>query len=288
MRNILIAVCTVFLSACNLPAPISEADQLATAVAGTLTAQPTEIDLEPVQTFEFATSTAMVPLTSSPTQVPSGTPSTTPDAIATPSPTLEATATSSDPDLPAGEPDWEDQFASAANWPLYSDEHVGFEVQDGKAVMTAFEPESWDGWMLTWPRLTDFYLEATFTSGPECNGLDRYGLVARQSRSGDAFVGYLLGLSCDARYNLRSWDGEQFTRHVDWTSDERIKSGPNQTHSLGLFAQGDRLVIYINGMRVRELTDDSYTQGQFGLFVGSANTDDFEVSVDRVAYWTVP
>lgn len=288
MRVLVIALCASFLAACNLPAPLSETDQLATAVAGTLTAQPTQAAIASVQTFVFATSTTAPSASPQPTAAPTETASVTPEASPTASPTLIHTPTPSDPDLPAGEPDWEDQFDSAGNWPLYSDDHVSFSVKDGSAVLTALKSESWDGWMLTWPQLSDFYLEATFTTGSDCSGLDRYGLVAQQSKSGEVFVGYLLGLSCDGRYNLRSWDGELFTHHIAWTPDDRIVGGPDQTHSLGFFAQDDRLVIFLNGVRLSELTDSSYTQGQFGLFVGSANTDNFEVTVDRIAYWSVP
>jgi hypothetical protein len=288
MRNISLGLCAAILAACNLSAPQTEADQLATIVAGTLTALPTDVVPTPVQTFVFATSTPASSSTPAPTIAPSETPSLTPELTSTASQTPLHTPTPSDPDLPSGEPDWEDHFDSAGNWPLYRDDYVNFEVKDGNAVMTAFKPESWDGWMLTWPQLSDFYLEATFISGSECSGLDRYGLVARQSKSEDVFVGYLLGLSCDGRYNLRSWDGEAFTHHVPWTVDDRIKTGPNQTHSLGFFAQGDRLVIYLNGMRLHELTDATFDQGQFGLFISSASTDDFEVAVDRIAYWSIP
>jgi hypothetical protein len=257
-------------------------------VSGTLAALPTEEVIASVQTFVFATSTTALSETPQPTLAPSETPSATAEASPTASPTSVQSPTPSDPDLPVGEPDWEDHFDSAGNWPLYSDDHVGFEVKDGKAILMAFQPESWDGWMLTWPQLTDFYLEAIFTTGSTCSGLDRYGLVARQSKSDEVFVGYLLGLSCDGRYNLRSWDGEKFTHHIGWTLDDRIKIGPAQTHSLGFFSQGDRLVIFLNGVRLSEITDAAYAQGQFGLFVGSANTDNFEVSVERIAYWSVP
>lgn len=104
---------------------------------------------------EPATPTAPSPTE---TPVPSGeTP--TPTLTLTPTPTTSAT----DPRVTLGDPTWRDAFDSGGNWPLYADGHVQFEVHSGSLVMTAFNADYWDGWMLTYPVITDLYLEMSAT-----------------------------------------------------------------------------------------------------------------------------
>ena len=33
------------------------------------------------------------------------------------------------------------------------------------------------------------------------------------------------------------------------------------------------------------LTDNTYDEGRFGLFIGSVNTNDLEIFVEEIAYW---
>jgi hypothetical protein len=221
-------------------------------------------------------------------------PSETPEVSETPTPTTEMTHTPTpvgtsvgqDPNLPAGNPTWKDPFDSGGNWPLYEDDHVRFEVKEGEAVLTAFNPDFYEGWMLSWPGLSDFYLEGTFDSG-NCSGRDRYGLVARSSAPADAYVGYLFGVTCNGRYSLRTWDGEEFDDVIPWTSSGLLQSGSGKTQRLGLWAKGTRLILYVDGKKLAEIQDSTYSSGKFGLFVGSVETDDLQIKVDEIAYWSL-
>jgi hypothetical protein len=221
-----------------------------------------------------------------------GAPSETPEPTQTPSPTSENTNTptpqgtsaAQDPNLPTGNPAWRDPFDNGGNWPLYEDDHVSFEVEQGKAVMTAFNPDFYEGWMLSWPDLSDFYLEGTFESG-NCSGRDRYGLVSRSSAPDEAYVGYLFGVTCDGRYSLRTWDGEEFHDLIPWSSSSLIPTGSGKTLRLGLWAKGNRFILYVDRKKLAEIQDNTYSDGKFGLFVGSVETDDLQIKVDEIAYW---
>lgn len=229
------------------------------------------------------------------TVAPTSTPAPTLTATATPTAAVTATATisasptqpSTDPRLHLGSPTWQDTFDSAANWPLYDDEHVRFEIGGGLLRMTASNPESWDGWMLTWVDAGDVYLEMSATTG-DCGGLDRYGLMLRSSSTDKGFVGYLFGLSCNGRYSLRIWNGEAYRTLVAWTQSDRIIQGARATNRIGIWAEGSHLRLYANGNLLTEITDTTYSTGLFGVFVGSANTPDFTVEVPEIAYWTLP
>jgi hypothetical protein len=58
---------------------------------------------------------------------------------------------------------------------------------------------------------------------------------------------------------------------------------------MGLMADGDRLVLYANGVQLREVEDDTYDEpGSFGVFVGARQTEDFKIRVNEIAYWENP
>jgi hypothetical protein len=153
--------------------------------------------------------------------------------------------------------------------------------------MTAFNPDYWDGWMLSWPEPVDLYLEAV-ASTQDCTGPDRYGLVIRSVKADDNYIGYLFGVTCDGRYSLRSWDGEEFTTILDWTASTHLNPGSDQTNRIGIKAEGENLALYANGQLLAEVEDSTHTEGKFGLFIGAAKTEDFTIEIDKIAYWSLP
>jgi hypothetical protein len=185
------------------------------------------------------------------------------------------------PDL--GEPDWRDTFSSGANWFLLSTKNTKFTIEDGRLEMKAINPGEGEEWGLAnHPAIEDFYLEATFATGEVCSGLDRYGVLARAP---DPNSGYVFGFSCDGRYRLYKWDGENYRSLQEWTYAAQILVGPDQTNRLGFWAKGSTLRLYANGKLLTEITDGAYDEGRFGLFIGSTNTEDLTVFVEEIAYW---
>jgi hypothetical protein len=182
-----------------------------------------------------------------------------------------------------GEPDWRDTFSNASNWFLLDTKNTKFTVEDGQLEMKAINPGEGEEWGLAnHSALTDFYLEATFITGDVCSGLDRYGILARAP---DPNSGYVFGFSCDGRYRLYKWDGESYRGLQEWAYSAQILVGPDQTNRLGFWAKGSTLRLYANGKLLAEVTDGAYDEGRFGLFIGSANTEDLIVFVDEIAYW---
>lgn len=220
---------------------------------------------------------------------PTPEPATPTPELETATPTLTPTATpsSGDPRARLANPTWRDPFDNGANWPLYTDEHVRFVVQDGTLEMRALRADLWDGWMLTWPEVGNLYLEITATQ-QTCEGLDRFGVVFRSTSTARGYVGYLYGLSCDGRVSLRIWDGERFTQLIPWTTTPHARVGSDQSNRLGVWADGSRIELYLNGELVGEFTDTTYAGGKYGVYIGAARTVDFSVRVDEIAYWALP
>jgi len=289
------------LSACQLPATgippatlLPEAaytEAVMTIVAGyTQTAQaPTSTNTNVVnmiastQTVEIVpTNTQIILPTNAPLPIASLTATPQPTSIP---PTITPSLSASEPRSGLGEPAFVDRFDSAQNWPIYSDDHVKILIEDGKMIMTARKPDFYNSWILTWPKPMDFYLEATAESGA-CEGKDRFGLIFRVP---DVSVseGYLFAFSCNGMYSIWYWDGHKETDLIDWKTSESIQQGGGKTNRIGVRAEGDQLSLYANGNLITSLSDTRLKAGYFGTFVGSAQTTNYTVQFDEIAYWDI-
>jgi hypothetical protein len=103
-----------------------------------------------------------------------------------------------------------------------------------------------------------------------CTGNDHYGHIVRVPDRSAADRGYLVGLTCDGRYSLRAWDSETMTSLVASAASDAIQSGSEQENRLGLWAQGERLALYVNGTLLTQIEDATFTEeGSFGIWVGA-------------------
>jgi hypothetical protein len=186
-------------------------------------------------------------------------------------------------ELNLGTPTWRDPMDNASNWYLLDTANTEFSMDDGKLVMLSKKAGGGEEWGLSnRPAMGDYYLQATFITGSACSGLDRYGLLGRAP---DPNKGYVLEFACDGHYRLYKWDGTTYTSMQEWYPAASIKVGANQTNVMGLWMKGTSIKVYANGHLVAEFIDDTYDKGQFGLVIGSVNTENLTVSVDLVEYW---
>jgi hypothetical protein len=204
---------------------------------------------------------------------------------------VEITVTSAGETIDLGTPDWLDSFDANLNrWYLGQDNEFQFQIRDGALTMTAFSPGG-DQWRVAeLPPLDDFYLEGRFTTGETCSAKDSYGLILRAPDSPSNIIdtGYIFGFACDGNYRYYRMDGGTYIGLQNWTASPELKSGPEQTNTIGIRAEGGSFTIYINGTSVDEFSDDSYSRGLFGLMVRSNQTEDLMVMVEEMAYWNLP
>jgi len=216
----------------------------------------------------------------------------TPAATQTPAPTTTAAPTrpvgtldaSKNPATLLGAPDWKEVFANGANWPIYNDDHVEMSLKNGALEMTALYNDKWESWMLTSAELENFYLELKATPG-KCAGYDRYGLLARAPNAAQA---YLFGFTCDGRYSLRIWNGQNFVMLIPWTKSDAILKGPDQENVLGIWAEGSLLRLYANGKYLAEIEDETFSLGAFGVSIAAFNTPGFTTRYTEMSYWELP
>ena len=245
----------------------------------TATTAPTQVaTTEPTQTT-VPQPTATNALTA--TSLPSSTATVAPTATLAPTSTLPA----SDPTLKFGQPTFVEPFANGHNWPTGDNSFTAIEIKDGTLKLTALT--AIDGWRLTWPIASNYYVEMSAKSD-NCTGSDHFGLILRVPNIITADQGYFYGITCDGNYFLRKWDGKISTELIKLTADKNILTGPNQVNRLGILLSGSRLVPYINGVKLTEVNDNTYTKGAFGIFVGSKTTTKLNVIVNKISYWENP
>ncbi len=225
--------------------------------------------------------------TITPTLAATFTPLPTFPMIATFTPTApkEPTRQPGDPALQLGEADWTDTFDSPENWALFNGQRSQIEIVDGALRYTMFEAGAGPTWTVSWPELSNFYLEVTARMPASCSGKDRYGLVFR---SPDLDQGYRFELACDGTFHAVVFAPDRADEIVIWTAHEAINSGPNQINRLGVWAEGKVLAFYINGVSVTGLTENTFRSGRFGFMISAEETGDFSAVFDNLQFWKFP
>lgn len=192
--------------------------------------------------------------------------------------------------LNLGTPDWRDSFDKDAGlWFLGDDGYMKGEIKDGALIWTA--PKSGgDRWQVAYLYpIGAFYLEAHVRTGATCSGKDSYGLLLRTNPN-EANVydsGTIVGVSCDGQFRIYSMARSIFRSIQDWTSSPAIKSGPNQSNVVGAWLEGDNLKVYINQQMVAEVRVTGEYVGLFGFMINGAETANFQVFIDEMAYWSL-
>jgi hypothetical protein len=227
-----------------------------------------------------------VALTEAVTEEPKAEPTATPTSAPTPTPTIA----SNDPGIYLGAADWTDDMGTIKNWSLDSNDYSTTVQQDGYYRITSLAAA--DGWRLAQTdAITDGYIEAAFKT-ETCSGDDHYGIIFRVPGLQSADRGYLFGITCDGRYNVRVWDGTTgetgtMTTLISYKASEMINVGSNAENVLGVMMSGNVITLYINGELVDLVIDDTFTSGYFGVFAGWEQTEGFSVRLEKTSYWLI-
>ncbi len=174
-------------------------------------------------------------------------------------------------------------------WPVGKNKFTAIDFQNGMMRFTGLTKDS--GWRLPLLDATsDVYVEMT-AAPQDCSGADNYGIILRVPVFREADRGYLFGLSCEGQYALWKWDGQvepdgKATMLLQWHHSDQINTGAGAFNRMGVMASGDRLLLYVNGVKVDEARDKSFVGGNFGVFVNPSDEEDFTVWIDEMSYWT--
>lgn len=216
-----------------------------------------------------------------------GTPTITKTPSDTPQPSL--TPPNADPRSTLGNTTDTDPMDNPDKWtwPVGTNDFTSNGFDNGHMWLTGLTSKP--GWVVSAVHIDDAYIEETVkTQG--CSGNDNYGIIFRVPVLRTADRGYLFGVSCDGKYSIWAWDGRVGTNGtrtvlIDWKASKYINIGSNQTNRLGVRAQDNHLVLYVNGAKLDETKSSTFSDGYLGVFVNPDATKHFTVDVEEMKYW---
>jgi hypothetical protein len=185
-------------------------------------------------------------------------------------------------DTMAADPTFTDSFTrDNGNWSLDSDETVTYELKGRKLHITV-NKENWLGWTIYNGEAPADFLVAVDGTVPEGSPVGEYGLVFR---SVDDSNFYIAALSTDGYFGVwKNIDGE-WAAIADWTSSDLIDLSPEAVNRLALLVTGQQFTLYINDVPATTVEDDTFAEGELGLFAGSFDDFPFSVAFDDLELW---
>jgi hypothetical protein len=127
----------------------------------------------------------------------------------------------------------------------------------------------------------DIWVNAQQISGPS-NDNTGYGVMCRvgyNAGTGD-LTGYWFGIGADGYYSIQKFSANEIVILVDWENSGAIREGNGRVNELRVVCQGSTLEFYVNGMKVAETSDNSYSFGDIGLGGASFEADSAEFRFD--------
>lgn len=128
----------------------------------------------------------------------------------------------------------------------YTDENGTVETKDGVYVVRAIS-DLWH-WGQSTSEFDDTVIEfdATLITGPVNNNAG-FGVACRLTARDDTSVdGYMLAISGDGYYTIRSITASSMEPLVDWTYSDAVKQG-NLTNQIRATCNGSELKLEVNG-----------------------------------------
>lgn len=285
-KRIIFFVCCaiLILSACNLPINSQSAEEnvdlVATQVANLLTSTPQMINTESLSTDNNSQDNN--------TQNP---PTAEPVVSLTPTSTITATLTPTPAGIPTGPANWSDPLNNGSRFGIdstgYDDGNTVIQVDNGAMKLTSLGANGWRGWRLTSQNPVNYFLKAVIQT-ETCSGSDQYGMIV-QAPNYDSGYGFYFGLTCDGRFSIQKWDANGLSTLAGWDQSTSIKSGANQSNTIGILKSGNRYEYFINEVSVAAIDDSSFSNpGYFGPFISGLVTNPFNIRVDEINYWNLP
>jgi len=124
-------------------------------------------------------------------------------------------------------------------------------------------------------------VDATPVRSPSNQNND-FGVMCRLQFNGD---GYSMNISADGYYSIQIAQNDQFTDLVEWMESSAIRTG-NVTNRIRTVCDGNKLVLFVNGTLLAEVTDNTFSEGDVALSATTYENDLTEVHFDNVVVRT--
>ncbi len=165
-------------------------------------------------------------------------------------------------------------------WSLGSNAQSARSIARGQLLMQLDATNTFI-WSLNERPLGDFYVEVD--TAHQAGAIDNFfGLIFRMQ---DTENFYLAVVSSDGQFTLGKYVDDSFTTLARWTPTDALNAGEGGRNRLGLLALGDEITLLANGQELTSIQDASFTQGAWGLTLGSIDSDATAVAFDNASVW---
>lgn len=191
-----------------------------------------------------------------------------PQSIPTNPPFIYSTSAapnSAPPAAPTGDVLYSDDFSvTSAELETYTDENGSTETKGGVYVLRA------TGDLWHWGRSSSAFdntvidVDVKMASGPS-NDNAGFGVICRLTEREDTSIdGYLLAISADGYYTIRSITAGSMSPLVDWTYSDAVKLG-SETNRVRATCNGSDLRLEVNGEEIATASASGNTSGSFAF-----------------------
>lgn len=170
-----------------------------------------------------------------------------------------------------------DDFSDpTSGWPEGVDDNSAQGYRDGTyfVSVSATELAVWSTSGYSFSNFT-LQVDAQQTAGNEAN---EYGVLFRYVDVGNF---YSFDITGDGTFALFKLENEEWSTLVDWRESAYINPIGEVNH-LKVACQGNRITLYVNDRKLTSATDDSFAQGDVGLFAGTFDVPEVEAVFDNL------
>ncbi len=161
-----------------------------------------------------------------------------------------------------------DDFSDpASGWEIgeYDIGSVGYDM--GEYFIRAEEDNGYIwGQRFEWYGDVSIEVTARQASGPDNNDTG-YGVMCRVNYDPEVgdLEGYTFLVAGDGYYAITRYSAGNGEHLVGWTKSETVRQG-NATNELQAICAGDQLTFYVNGVRIADTRDDTFSSGDVAFF----------------------
>jgi hypothetical protein len=173
-------------------------------------------------------------------------------------------------------------FDSEGSWRTGSDTYTEGTIHDGVYDLYIIGDDI-SRWATPGQNFRDgiYEVEATQIEGPLDNG---FGMLFRADTDKGDF--YLFKISGDGYVWIGRYVDEVEDQPIiggHWFESKAVKTGLNQTNKLRVAAESGNLIFFVNDTEVGRITDNSFENGDVGLFAQSLGFGGVRVYFDNLS-----
>lgn len=180
---------------------------------------------------------------------------------------------------------YQDDFSdTSSGWPSSTDADGITDYDSGyyriRVDTIGSEGNGMDIWVSSREKLkADVYIDVTVTkaAGPDDNDM---GVLCRYTKKDDAFYFYYFLITSDgyaAIEKMKAGSSEIISGKEMAQSSAIKKTGVNHIRAECI---GEKLTLFVNGIRVASATDDEFSDGTIGLIAGTFSTPGVDIHFD--------